>query len=167
MANTSLIVAGSRITAALIQSVAPLCVIKAADQSLTSNTTLQNDNALTLPVVAGATYKFWCSLDYEGGTQGSSDIKWTWSLPASATLRYYAPRTTTAGAAAAGGEFTGAQTIAAGTGGTGNLFGTTMTGTLVVSSTAGSITLQWAQNTSNGTATIVHAQSDLTLWRIT
>jgi hypothetical protein len=36
-----------------------------------------------------------------------------------------------------------------------------MQGSVVTSSTAGSVTLTWAQNTSSGTATIVHAQSFL------
>jgi len=162
MAVFPVFLAGSRLTAGLLTSGEPIQVIKPADQSLTSNATLQNDNALTLPVVANATYLFRCMLDYEGGTQGSSDIKWTWTLPAGATMRYWLGRTSTAGAALIG-EATGAQTLTAGSSGAGNLNGILMDGTLIMSSTAGSITLQWAQNTSSGTATIVHAQSYLWL----
>lgn len=167
MANAALIVAGSRITASLIASISPLEVIKPADQPLTSSTALQNDTALLLPVAAGASYDFTCYLDYEGGTQGSSDIKWLWSVPSGAALRYHGIHDTTGGAAVAGTSYTGATTVTAGTNGAGNLKGATMIGTLVTAGTSGTILLTWAQNTSSATATIVHAQSKLSLVRIT
>jgi hypothetical protein len=161
------IAAGGRILAADIRSVAPLAVIKGADETVTSSTTLQNDDALVLPVVANGTYIFWCYLDYEGGTQGSSDIKWQWAVPASATLRYWAGYIGTTGTLHGSATITGGTSVSAGTGGTSVLMGAFMKGTLIVSSTAGNIQLEWAQNTSSGTGTIVHAQSELTLWRIT
>jgi hypothetical protein len=160
---TSPIVAGSRITAALIQSIGSLQALKQADQNY-PNTTLTNDTGLILPVVAGLQYKFQCHLNFEGGTQGASDIKWTWSLPTGATLRYNAPRTDTSGTARPAGEFTGSSVVSAGTNGAGNLTGVTMTGSLFMSSTSGFIQLQAAQNSPSGTNTIIHAQSDLTLW---
>lgn len=159
------ILAGQRITASVLTSMLPLTVVKAADQSVTSSTTLVNDTALVLPVAANATYLFDCYLDYEGGPQGSSDLKWTWVIVAGAFLRYAAPHITTAGAASAGSTYSGATTVTAGSGGAGTLMGVEMHGTLVVDVTAGTIQLQWAQNTSNGTATIVHAQSSLSLTR--
>jgi len=116
-------------------------------------------------VAANATYLFTCYLDYEGGTQNASDIKWTWTLPAAATLRYTRLSVTLTGTAAIGGTFTGASVVTAGTNGAATLMGALMVGSLVMSSTAGSLTLQWAQNTSSATATIVHAQSYLELVR--
>ncbi len=159
--------AGSRITAALLNEIQPLNVIKPADQSVTSSTTLVNDNALSLPLaVANATYQFACYLDYEGGTLGSSDIKWTWTIPAGATMRYTATYVSTAGTLVASATYLSSTSVVAGTSTAGVLQGATMTGTLLVGATTGTLQLQWAQHTSSGTATIVHAQSGLSLVRV-
>jgi hypothetical protein len=167
LAASGLIQAGTRITASLLASIAPLAVIKGADEPVTSSTTLQNDNALLLrSLVASATYLFACYLDYEGGTQGASDIKWTWSTPGSATLRYQKECVNLSGTAVCP-TCTGSGTQTAGSNGAGTLMGVTMTGSLVMSSTGGTLQLQWAQNTSSATPTIVHAQSYLSLWRVT
>src|SRR5215472_8894872 len=82
------IAAGSEITAAYLASITAVGVVKPTDQSVTSSTVLVNDNALVIPVVANANYKFDLYLDFEGGTSGSSDIKFTWTVPASTTMRY-------------------------------------------------------------------------------
>ena len=158
--------AGSRITAAGLNAAIGLEVIKGSDESVTSSTTLQNDNELVIAVVASATYDFRCYLDFEGGTQGSSDIKWTWVIPASASIRYRAVYTNTSGSAITGTTNLDSDVVTAGTSGAGTLRGTEMVGTLVVGANAGNVQLQWAQNTSNATPTIVHAQSSLRLVRV-
>jgi len=160
--------AGQKLTAAALDSfAAPLAVIKPSDQSVTSSTTLVNDTALVVPVVASATYLFDCFLDYEGGTLGAADLKISWSVPAGATLRYDQLYRNTSGNPVTWGEGTNGAGNTMGTGGAGTRFAAIMKGSLVMSSTAGSLQLQWAQSTSSATATIVHAQSFLALWRIT
>jgi hypothetical protein len=159
--------AGSSITAlALDQFCVPQSVIKPADTSRTSTTTLANDPALVLPVLASATYLFDSYLDYEGGTLGSSDLKLQWNVPSGAALRYWLGGLNTSGTNISSNTFTDGAAPALGSGGAAVLKGVLMKGTLVMSSTAGNLQLQWAQNTSSGTATIVHAQSYVTLWRI-
>lgn len=165
MANTALIVAGSRITAALIASIAPLEFIKPADQPLTSSTAMQNDTALFLPVAAGATYDFGCYLDYEAAGPGTGDLAWTWALPAGATLRYASGHVNSG--AFVFTSYLGSATVIASGQGAGNILAVTMEGSLVTGSTAGTLQLRWAQNTSNATPTIVHAQSKIRLTRIT
>jgi len=54
----------------------------------------------------------------------------------------------------------------AGGNGAGSKLPVIMDGTLVTSSTPGTLQLTWSQNTSNATATIIHAQSSLALWRM-
>lgn len=164
--GAGLIQAGQRITAVLLNSIGPLGVIKGADQSVTSSTALVNDNALTVPLVAGATYLFDCYLDYEGGTTGASDLKWQWSIPAGATMRYGADYPSTSGLAVTIGTNTAATVPHAGTNGAGTLMSARMKGSVTMSSTAGPLQLQWAQVTSSGTATIIHSQSYLALWRM-
>lgn len=158
---------GEVLTASLVNSwLAPLAAYKSADQSVTSSTVLVNDTALVLAVAANSTYFFTAFLDYEGGTQGSSDFKMAWSVPASATMRWTRIGLDTAGAVNAGALSDQTSTPAMGTNGAGNVRGVTLHGTLNVSSTSGNFQFQWAQNTSSGTATIVHAGSYLQAQRI-
>lgn len=164
MTATGNIKAGSRIVAGDVQGVAPLAVIKGADQSLASSTTLQNDNALFVPVVANASYLMICMLDYEGAAIGTGDIKWVWTGPAGFTLRYTGLYLPTSGTVHTG-AIAGATTVVAATTGTGNLAGATMVGSIFTGNAAGTLQLQWAQNSPSATATIVHAQSLLSLWR--
>ena len=53
-----------------------------------------------------------------------------------------------------------------GTNGAGIVQEASMRGSIVVSTTAGNVQLKWAQGTSSGTGTIVHAQSSLKLQRV-
>lgn len=159
------IYAGSPITAAMLRGIAPYAVIKGADEPLTSSTSLQADNDLVLAVSASTSWLFECFLDYEGGTQGSSDIKWTWAVPAGATLRYTVTNITTGGSSDTGRCWTESSIPTAGTSGATNLQGIRMAGTFLVAGTAGNLQLKWAQNSNSGTPTIVHAQSSLQLWQ--
>ena len=144
---------------------APTNVSKQADQSVTSSTALVSDNELVLAVVASAQYDFDCFLLYEGGTQGSSDMKIQWNVPAGSTLRYQATGIGTAGGMGFGNGYTAASVLQLGSQSAGNLCACTLTGNLLMSTTSGNLQLKWAQNTSSGTSTIVHAQSSLTLQR--
>lgn len=145
----------------------PMVAYKASDQSVTSSITLVNDSDLTLPVAVNAFYTFWLFLDYEGGTGGSSDLKLQFAVPAGAFLRYHMAYEVTTAVVGVNSTFTAATSIAGlRTQGAGNLCGTTMHGTLFTVGSPGNITLQWAQNTSSATSTIVHAQSCMVLQRI-
>lgn len=160
--------AGQRITAALLNAGLAQSVIKPGDQSVTSSTTLQNDNALVIPssaLVLNAQYLFTCNLIYEGGTLGSSDLKISWSVPAGATLRLSLKAQNASGNPNNNDLIQGANGTC-GSGGAGNVLAALMAGSLIMGGTAGAVQLQWAQNTSSATATIVHAQSTLSLTRV-
>ncbi len=144
----------------------PLAAEKGSDQPVTSSTTLVNDSALVIPVAASATYDFDLQLFYKGFTTGSGDIKIAWSLPSGATL-------------VGGGDFIAnplgvtqlfytqaTASIFSASNGTANPQPIRTWGTLVTSTTAGNMQLQWAQNTSSGTATTVMTGSVLTAQRI-
>ncbi len=143
----------------------PLFAYKGSDQSKTSNTTMGNDTALVLAAAINTSWKFECFIDYDGGTQGSSDIKWQFTVPAGATMRYYYAGLGTAGGTLAAWSNAG-NVQTAGTNGLGTHRVIYMNGTYVMSGTAGNLQLQWAQNTSSGTATTVYTQSYLQLWRV-
>jgi hypothetical protein len=144
----------------------PLVAYNTADQPVTSNIGKVNDTQLVLPVVANAVYKFWMYLNYEGGAGGSSDIAWQFATPAQAFLRYFAPYQGSGGTANVGNTNTGVTTPTARTQGAGVLCGTVLNGTLLMGANSGSFQFQWGQVTSSATATIVHAQSLMTLDRI-
>jgi len=144
----------------------PLVAYKGSDQSVTSSTTPVNDSALFVPLVANATYWFAAFIDYEGGTGGSSDLKWNYTVPAGANMRATASYRNTSGTAVTWNLMNASQSIA-GTNGAGNVLGASVFGTIAMSSTAGNVQMQWAQNTSSGTATIVHTGSVILCNRIT
>ncbi len=130
-------------------------VRKSADESVTSSTTLQNDNHLLLPVVANATYDLFLLCVFSGSTTG--DIKFAWSVPSGTVLRW--------------GDQTGFSGLATDTDvysaqGSGTQVCFQIWATVVTSSTAGNVQFQWAQNTSDATATIVRANSHLKMTRI-
>jgi len=166
MSQYPAIFAGEVITASLLQAFAPFFASKTIDQSVTSSTVLVNDTALSLPVAASATYFFVLNLSFEGGTTGSSDLKWGWTFPSGLTMRYTQAGNAGNALTATMGGFTQATSGSNATNGAGNLQGLILLGTVTVSSTAGTLQFQWAQHTSSGTATIVHAGSVLGMWRI-
>jgi hypothetical protein len=144
-----------------------LIVRKASDQSVTSSTAFVSDTALTMSVGISEVWLFRFHLRYEASAAG--DIKIAFSLPASGQIDATAnlPIGTT-------GSFQDAtwQTITAtdanplGFAGAGAGLARTQVidGTYIGGGTAGSVTLRWAQNTSDGTATKVLTHS--TLWGV-
>lgn len=161
----SLIAAGQIVTADALNELAPLNVIKPSDQSYV-NTTLQNDTDLVISVAANSQYLFNCFLDYEGGTLGSADMKWTFTMPAGATLVYSAIYISTGGSAQVAVVRLGATTYTAGTNGAGVLVSNTMQGSLITGAAAGPLQFQTAQNSASATAMKIHAQSFLALTQV-
>lgn len=160
------VTAGSLATSAFVNSLAPQGVVKPTDESVTSSTTLQSDNDLYAPLNAGS-FAFLLMVAYEGGTQGSSDLKIGFSVPASTTSFRASPTySDTSGTAHVGNSLTSSSTIAAGTSGAGNLHTLSITGAVVLTTGGQNLTVQWAQNTSSSTSTIVHSGSSLILWQL-
>jgi hypothetical protein len=146
----------------------PIVAQKAADTSRASNTTLSADPDLVVTVSANATYEFTCFLRHSGATT-PGDIKWNWVIPSGALLRYTAVHnegsTTGLGNSIiinAAGDVVFDENGAA----TGTEVGAFLHGFLNVAATAANVQLQWAQNASSGTATILKQYSHLILRRI-
>lgn len=159
------IVAGMSLTSALLQAMLPVDGYKSGDQSVTSSTTLVNDSALVVPVSPVAVYHVEALIYYLGTTHATADIKFNFTFPSGATsagVSYLGQSTALAvqqGQVALGGALT------FGTNGTGNVMVAKLEFTLTTSISGGSLQLQWAQNTSNATATTVKAGSLLTAKR--
>lgn len=159
--------AGSRLTGLGLRAAAPLSAYKGANQSSTNSTTLFNDNALFLPLLANAVYDFELVIGYTGGTLGSSDIKLAWTLPSGATVGYTIYGSTTSGNATDAPWVTGTSAQALGSAGASTPVGAVLSGTVATSTTAGTMQLQWAKN-STGVSTVstVLAGSVLLAWQV-
>ncbi|MFD9465325.1 hypothetical protein [Streptomyces sp. NPDC060027] len=149
-------------------------IAKTADETVTSNATLQNDDHLVLPVVANAVYTFALDLYMTEATDFVGDFKMSFTCPASATFDMHGvgPHATsfTTGTSS-DGEWIGklatssaGATLAFGVG-TG-LTAVRVYGRLVTLGTAGNFTLQWAQNASDASGTTLKAGSFMTMTRV-
>jgi hypothetical protein len=147
---------GSSRTDVTVSAPATSFVKKTATESVTNSTTLQNDDELVLPVVANAVYKVELALIFDG-VSGSGGLKMAWTAPAGASMAW------------GDVNFAAAQspgtTVSRNTGGAGVNVIQTVWGTLTTAGTAGSLQLQWAQVTANGTATRVFPGSYLEIER--
>jgi hypothetical protein len=143
----------------------PLVAIKGSDQSVTSSTVLVGDLALFLPLAANCSYEIRAGINYEGGTQGSSDFQWSFSPPGGSNFHYQGRYLDTGGNPQLP-YLTGTSTNHAGTNGGGNIRTFGVSGLIQVSSTAANLSFNFSQNTSNGTATTVHAGSWMIAQRV-
>jgi hypothetical protein len=168
MAFTTIPPAGSKLRGstlnALIIEVRPLVAVKAVDEPITSSVALQSDDALTLAVEANATYEFTMILRYDA--TAASDFRTQLSLPTGATAFYVADGVPTAGSAFSLFDAVESTVFVFEGAGAGTVRDVVFRGHIVVSTTAGSATLQWAQGTSGGTATIVKAGSTFVARRL-
>lgn len=162
--------AGMILTADRLIASQPDIVTKGSTESVTSSTTLQNDDELFLSVEANATYTMELCLFHDSDTGAASDVKIGWSYPSGATMNWGVHGANTAATSSSGVTSTNMQTriiseVAAFGGG--DSTGTTayVEGVLITSSTAGTFRLQWAQETSNAVASNVRAGSWLKLQR--
>ncbi|MGH6691132.1 MAG: hypothetical protein ACREF4_10715 [Gammaproteobacteria bacterium] len=148
----------------------PPPAFKAANQIVNNSTTLVNDTALVVPVVANGVYSWQALVKWASGT--TPDFKMDLALPASANHDSIGHSYFRDGAAAAGADsrmFSGAEVLAIPGAGTswstqGRL--TLCTGYITVAGTAGNAQIRWAQNAANASDTTVFANSWMRLSRI-
>src|SRR5262245_12496724 len=162
-------VSGQVLTASDVNSwFVPLAKIKSGTESVTSSTTLQNDDDLFVTVTATGTYRVELLLMYDAST--AADLKVGFTGPAGAVLVGNASGLEI-GATGSTNDFIGnitgiSDTVNFGGLGAGSTLSAVITGTLRTTGTGGTFQLQWAQVASGGTATRVFADSHMTLWRI-
>lgn len=148
--------AGQKVRASDMNRGVPTLVRVAADTSVVSSTTLVDGVGAVAAVEADAFYWWRLHLHFTGNATG--DIKVAWTVPTGAT-GFWGLVGATVGVAAYGDAnplttIDGANTLAV------------LDGFLDTSSTAGNLQLRFAQNTSNGTATVVKAGSLLSVARV-
>lgn len=133
-------------------------VRKSSDQTVTSSTTLVNDSQLKFAIEASATYTFQAWL-YVYAADATPDIKVTFTGPSGSTLFWSSSQVIFL----ANGSTT--LTVVAPGGTTGDFFVDSnlrvvqLYGSILNSTTAGDVQLQFAQNTSSANGTSVKAGS--------
>ncbi|WP_393075298.1 hypothetical protein [Streptomyces sp. LN704] len=151
-------------------------ILKTADETVTSSTTLQNDDHLVLPAVANAVYTFALDLYMVDTADATGDFKMSFTCPTGATFDMHGAgaHTTDLGASStnSNGEWIGklATTSAGATLGFGvsnpSATAARVYGRLVMGSTAGNLQLQWAQNASDASGTTLKAGSYMMMTRV-
>lgn len=137
----------------------PVIKVKTADETVNSTTTVQSDDHLTFTALASTKYLIEMVLYVTSNT--TADVKFQMSVPSGTTG--WAVYSCTGSDTLTWSDVTAAQ-------GVGLASGTTMVVTismyLSVSSTAGAVTLQWAQNTSTAVDTKLLIGSNMRVYRI-
>jgi len=149
-------------------------VMKIVDESVTSSTTLQDDNELQFAVDANTRYTIEFFLIYN--TLAAADLKAQYTVPAGASLTWVSDgiasgTTVTVDTVSRTAQFIGSTPPAHG--GVEVPAATPVDmiafhkGLLTIGATAGTLKLQWAQQVSSATATYIRANSTMILTRIT
>lgn len=142
-----------------------LIVRKTSNQTVTSSTVLVNDTALVLPVSANEIWKFEFHVIATGASTG--DIKIAFTFPAGGDFSAHLAADDSTGTPVVGQWGTTSSPTAArnfGMNGAAVKYVFPIVGTFYNGGTGGNVTLQWAQNASDVTATTVYANS--TLWGV-
>lgn len=135
-------------------------VMKLLDEARTSDSTLTDDDELFFTMAAATKYAIRGTIFFD--TAATPDFKFAFAGPASPTLarifrRHVDPNALTAQIVASEVAYTASTAVAAGTGTTGGVL--TFDAIVHNGTTEDDFAFQWAQNTSNASATTVRAGS--------
>lgn len=138
------------------------------DQTLTASTTvLQNvTNMLAvLPGINGAIFQWTARIFYDAST--AADIKFAYTIPAGATMRWGLNSLGTGGTNPSPYQTATASAAALASGGlgVGTVLYAIIEGEVTMGATPGNLQLQAAQNTADASVTLVVARSLMEVWR--
>lgn len=155
-------------------SAVPRTIYKTSNETVTSSTTLQNDNDFFLSVEANALYVVELDLFLTGNGGGTGDFRSLWTFPSGSVGKRMRVALQEGAAASTPDDMKApCSTLAdpdqdTGTIGTatseGSLFKETMT--IDTAGTSGTLQFTWCQASSNSTATTVHAGSVMRCWKV-
>lgn len=134
-------------------------IVKTTDETVANSTVLQDDDVLLFTPTINRTYNFMLLLLFNA--PATPDLKYAFSVPAGATINGMTNNTVGVTATSSWTDLTADQVVTGSVGADATVF---VTGRIVMGATAGAVTLQWAQNTSNAAATAVLAGAMLIVW---
>lgn len=134
-------------------------ITKASDETVNNSSTLQDDDDFAFSLAASEVVHILAFLNLD--TAATPDWKCNWSLPASGTLTYHS----------LGGKNSIDYNVAAGDltangQGAGTKDNVIYSAMITNSTTAGTATFQWAQNTANASDTKITARSFMVIYRV-
>lgn len=139
-------------------------IIKASDETISSTTTYQADNAIISGIEAEINTDYGFEMYLRVESPAAADFKFYIAIPAAATIAFKADTVSAETAYTQGSE---ADTVISTTG-TGTVDAIRVCGTISVGGTAGGLaTLFWAQNSSDAGNTTVKAKSWIKIFRET
>lgn len=148
-------------------------VRKTADESVTSSTTLQNDDHLLFSIGATGTYVMDWFLIGTSAANAAGDLNVAWTFPTASTATAFGmgPDISLASAGVSTGQWSAnAVTLTSGT--LYNSYGLSTFNlsiwlhTMFVFTATGTVQLQWAQNASNANASTLKAGSHATMRQV-
>jgi hypothetical protein len=136
-------------------------IVKLVDEDVASSIVEQDDDELQFAVDANSIYHLELEIVYSTAAGSSPDFKMGIAGPTSCVGSYHAMGVSTTDAVqhTAGGISSGPASITFGAGIAKRII--LIFGEVTIDSTSGSVKLRWCQNSSNATATRVHAGSRL------
>jgi hypothetical protein len=140
-----------------------LSKVKTTRESVTSSTTLQDDNDFSFSLKANTTYAISGNLFVNAPSTGG--FKWLFTVPSGASGRLNID----SGSSTLDGidiDITAGQTSASTITITSAGFSGKLSGFVTTSSTAGTLLFRWAQDTSNATATYIERGSTMILTEV-
>lgn len=165
------VLAGQVVRASDQNNFQPITTIKAADESVTSSTTLQNDDELSATIPAVGTYVFDLFIYATSAANAAGDIKIGFTFP-TGSLRFsgIGPDVGLASGSVQAGQWFVHLSAASGTSAINFGLSTATVGIrihgLFVASATGTLQVQWAQDSSNANASTVKAGSHLVVQRV-
>ncbi|MDN5857870.1 MAG: hypothetical protein L0H84_04535 [Pseudonocardia sp.] len=167
-------VAGQKLRASELNDAVPIYSVVSADITVTSSTTLVNATGLALALAADGLYAWDAYLAYSASETGDLKVAMLASATSSGHWGIYGGATSSSGAigdlnAGRATAYGAGQALTAGGSNTPSAPGPMAAiphGYLDVGATAGTLQLQFAQNTSTGTSTIVREGSWIRAWKI-
>jgi hypothetical protein len=139
--------------------------VRTSPQSVTSSTTLVNDNTLFIPMPAGTSWFYAGFLSVTGAAIGTGDIKVALTGPSGATglVEAFGFNTSAAGPLSGSPVRGLGSAITVGVNG-GSASPVILIGSVTIGATPGNLQLQFAQNSSSATSTTVGTGSILAAW---
>lgn len=167
-ASDSALVAFGKLQAQVSLAGTSISARKTATESVTSSTVLQDDNHLLITVAANTNYVITGTF-YVTSASATPDFKMAFVTPSGTIAVSYAALVIGAGSSPSRGADVLSTSGVAGnaiTIGAGEVLIVQIQGTISVGVTGGTFKLQWAQNTSSGTATTINAGGFLSAVKI-
>lgn len=132
-------------------------VRKTSDETMNNDNTLQDDDDLKIAMAANEVWYFEAMLTHIAASSGTPDIKIAFTVPSGATLIWSGIGLGVSGAANVETEIVSGTAAAFGGGGDSHTI--QVKGIVIMSTTAGDLQLQWAQNTATAEDTDMKAGS--------